>query len=203
MAQEETSHTPLFELSEYERAGREFFSDAQHALMRSRDGLYGMLRIEEVSDLPTQRVTLASDQVVEQAPMSIESVVVFEMDDVVLGRFDGICASMDAAAESGLASLMPQFYSQLSEICDAAGQSIDSGGRPIDHEVILEAIAAVEFDFDEEGNPKFPTIVMHPDTAEKLRALGPPTTEQDRKFEDMVEEKRRAYFAGRATRRLS
>lgn len=192
----------LFDLPEYERAGREFFGEAMEALMQSKSSVFGMIRTEKVDSLPRNRVALASDQVVETAPITMESGFTLSRSATIAGDFDDLLAALDTAAESGLASLMPQFFANLGEICDAAGQTVDAGGRPLDHDLLLEAIEGVEITFDDEGNAQMPTLVVHPEMADKIAALPPPTPEQDQRFAEMMQRKKEEFFARRRTRQL-
>lgn len=193
---------PLFVLPEYERAGREFFGDAVEALMQSKSAVFGMIRSERVDSLPRNRVALASDQVLETAPMTMETSFALSKSATINGDLDDLLAALDTAAESGLASLMPQFFANLGEICDAAGQTVDAGGRPFDHDLLLEALEGVEISFNEDSTPQMPMLVVHPEMADRLAALPPPTPDQDRRFAEMMQRKKDEFFAGRRTRQL-
>ena len=193
---------PLFALPEYERAGREFFGDAVEALMQSKDAIFGMIRSERVDSLPRNRVGLASDRVLETAPMTIESSFALSKSATINGDLDDLLAALDTAAESGLASLMPQFFANLGDICDAAGQTVDASGRPFDHDLLLEALEGVEIAFNADGRPQMPTLVLHPDMADRLAALPPATPDQDRRFAEMMQRKKDEFFARRRSRQL-
>jgi hypothetical protein len=193
---------PLFDLPEYERAGRQFFGDAVEALMRSKSAVFGMIRTERVDSLARNRVALASNQIVETAPMTIESSFALSRSATIAGDLDDLLAALDTAAEGGLASLMPQFFASLGEICDAAGQTVDAGGRSLDHDLLLEALEGVEITFDAEGNPQMPTLVVHPEMADKIAALPPATPEQEQRFADMMQRKKDEFIARRRSRQL-
>jgi hypothetical protein len=198
----ETSLRSLFRMTEYDAAGRQFFFDAVDALMNATNPLLGQMKHAKVDTLPTTRLTAASGAVMETSPMAVEFDIKFSIPDLISGDPGAIYASITAAADSGLDSFMPQFFQQLSDVCDAAGQTISAEGRPLSHDLLLDLIEGVEIDFSEDGEPRMPTLVMHPDMAEKLRALPPPTPEQEARHRDIVERKLEEYRARGRTRRL-
>lgn len=171
--------------------------------MSSKSAIFGMIRKERVDSLPRNRVALASDEVVETAPLVMESTFALSRDATIAGDLDDLYAALDAAAEGGLSSLMPQFFANLGEICDASGQAIDAGGRPFDYDLLLEALEGIEISFDADGNPKMPTLVMHPETADRLAALPPPSPEQEARLAAMMQRKKEDFDARRRSRQLS
>jgi hypothetical protein len=52
----------------------------------------------------------------------------------------------------------------------AVGNEIDGGGRPLSAELILDAWEKVQIDFDSDGGPQWPTIVVHPTQKDRLIA---------------------------------
>ncbi len=82
-------------------------------------------------------------------------------------------------------------------------QTVSADGQPLSHDILLDAIEGVEISFEDDGTARMPTLVMHPNMAEKLAALPPATPEQERRFQDIMQRKQEAFFAGRRSRRLS
>ena len=192
----------MFLVPEYEQAGREFFARAVQALMRSKDPVLGMSKFETVQELPQGRITTADGQTVDTAPLAFESQFSLSVHDMLAGRFDDLYVAINDAAESGLTSLMPQLFAQLGEVLDATGQAIDAGGQPLSQDHLLDLIQRVDIEFNDDGSPNMPTLVMHPDMAERLRQLPPATPEQAQRFKDIIDQKRTEYLARRRTRRL-
>ena len=60
-------------------------------------------------------------------------------------------------------------FSTLDEEIKQVGNAIDVGGRPFDPNMMWDGIERMDLDFDERsGEPKMPTIVVHPDTMKAL-----------------------------------
>jgi hypothetical protein len=88
----------------------------------------------------------------------------------------------------------------LSKTTEAVGNSIPLAGRNV-WDAQIEALETTELRFDKDGNHHY-QIVVHPDTYNKLME-NPPTPEQERRWQETIERKRKEYYAKKRTRRLS
>jgi hypothetical protein len=95
-----------------------------------------------------------------------------------------------------------RFVQRMSEVTDATGNSLDVEGRPLSHDLILDAIERVEIDFDDEGNPRMPSLMANPQTLAPLARIQP-TDEQIRRYEQIMTAKKAAHDAQKRHRRLS
>jgi hypothetical protein len=80
---------------------------------------------------------------------------------------------------------------------------MDAGGQPLSHDLLLKSLEGIEFDFDENGDPIWPTLVMSPSMGEQFRRLPPMTPEQKKALEEMIERKREKFNARKRNRQLS
>ena len=93
------------------------------------------------------------------------------------------------------------FFQQLHETLEEAGQVGDAGGKPFTFDRMLEALEMVDIDFDEQGQPMWPTFVCGRalyETAQKWVL----TDEQKKKHEELTERKRLAWREREGNRRL-
>jgi len=201
-AQDADPPSPIFGLTEYDIAGKQLVTDCIDLLMRSQSGLLADMPTERVDSVPESRITLASGEVVASTPVASQMDIYMNIPEVIEGDLQDFISMLDGAAEQSLSQIMPEFFKYLSDVCDASGQTVNAGGRPISHALLLEAIAAVEISFDENGEPEMPTLVLHPKTAETIASLPPPTPEEDAAFESMMKRKKEEWFAKRRTRKL-
>ena len=190
----------LFQLPEYEQATVQWIWTAINELMRVKDPVLQQIRQEVVEGIPPNRLTLASGEVMDMPPLKIEAQFLLPTPPLIQGDFAPVYEALETAADQGLASMMPQFFKNIADICEAAGQSIKTAGLTYDS--ILEGLEGIQIDFKDDGSPRLPTLTMHPDTAAKLVALGSPTEEQNRRYQELIEKKRRDFLARRRTRRL-
>lgn len=188
-------------LPEYSKVTAEFINDAVGALMRAKNEIYGEIKHEKTSQLGLQ-MTLESGEVIETPPLHVQAEFVMLISDAVNGNLDALYGVMESMADGMLSSVMPQIFARIGQICDATGNSIDAGGQEISHDLLLDLLEKTEYVFDENGghNTKF---VVHPSMMEKIRNLPPATQEQDRRFEEIMERKRKEFYASRPSRQLS
>jgi hypothetical protein len=66
----------------------------------------------------------------------------------------------------------------------------------------MAALEKIELQFDRDGQPILPTLVVHPTMAKHLASLPPPTEEQQKAYSDLIERKRGEFNARRRYRKL-
>lgn len=188
-------------LPEYSNVTAEFINDAVDALMRAKNEIYGEIKHEKTSQLGTQ-ITLETGDVIETPPLIVQAEFVIHISDAVNGNLDALYEAMDSMADGMLASIMPQIFARIGQICDATGNSINAGGQEISHDLLLDLLEKTEYVFDENGehNTK---LVVDLSVMEKIRNLPSATKEQDKRFDEIMERKRREFYASRPSRQLS
>ncbi len=87
----------------------------------------------------------------------------------------------------------------ISAVTDEYGNTIDASGRDF-FDVFAETLETVEMTFDQEGRPNL-TIVMHPDTMERLRGKQP-TPEQEARINAIMDRRKEEWHASRRRRDL-
>src|SRR6266536_1395761 len=103
----------LFMLPEYDVALKRFINTSLHALMREKDAVLKMIPTERRESVTTTQNTMLSGEVVRGEPLMTEMRFEINNSDVLEGHVDGFLASIDAAAEDGLKTLMPQIFGRI------------------------------------------------------------------------------------------
>lgn len=196
--------SPLFALPEYELAQFDLFNSAIKGLIKAKDPLLAEIPEGDPCELmPATQNTMPSGETVVLEPVRVENTVGFSFDDIRNCRLDALAEQADKAAEQSLAVIMPHFFASVAKICEAAGTATDMRGAPLTFEAYLAAFSKIELDFDVDGEPVMPRLVVHPDTVTMLEKLPPWTAEQHERWDAMIADKRREYFASRRHRKLS
>jgi len=191
-----------FSLPEYARAQLKFIYEGVPRLMECKDEVWASLRrARRAEAVPITQNTMPGGGVVQNEPVVSKTEFVFRYEDIRLCDTSALATQMDSAADQQLAVVMPHFFEVIKRASDAAGTAIDAGGKPFDFEMWLEMLGKVDFDFDDQGNPDLPTLIMHPDQAKRLQAV-PPTVQQQKAFADLIERKRSEYHARQRHRKL-
>lgn len=81
-----------------------------------------------------------------------------------------IAEKLDQAAQDMAKQHMRLLFTTVTESSERVGTAYDAKGKPFDFDMFLGALENLWIDFDEQGQPIFPTIVMHPD---QLKVLAP------------------------------
>jgi hypothetical protein len=195
--------SPLFKLPEYDLALASFVSEAIQELMRRKDQFLGAIKTVESPQIPTVQNTMPSGEIVENKPMRVAMPFAVDFRDAIAGNSDSLLVSIDTAAEEGLKVVMPQIFSYMGRLSEAAGTATNAGGQKISHRLLRETFEKAQIEFDENDQPKMQTLVMHPDTAKELKQLPPPTEEEVQAWNEMIERKRCEYNDHRRHRKLS
>lgn len=54
------------------------------------------------------------------------------------------------------------FFNTMNKLIDDAGNSIDAKGKKFSVELFLKGLETIELDFNTDGTPHYPTLMMHP-----------------------------------------
>jgi len=96
------------------------------------------------------------------------------------------------------------FFEIMHQVTEKTGNVVDAGGQPISYEVILEVLDALQIDFDPDGNPRMPTMLIHPSMEPRVKDLltDPKRADFDRKMKKIIEKKRLEWREREANRTL-
>lgn len=185
-------------LDEYDRATREFFSEAVDAVARASNPILGQVQREKVEVLPRSMNTMESGDIVELEPLLSSASVVLSVPDAIRGDFADVVAAIAQTADQFVASIMPSIFEHISAICDATGNVVSAKGRSY-WDAMLEALETISITFDEDGNPSLPSTFMSPENAEEI---GDPPEGYEHRCNEIIARRRDEWLAGRRTRRL-
>jgi len=163
-----------------------------------------------VGDIPFTRklhsggVIYRSEEKKLEIPLGMMSAEVsITVDDVYNFNLEKICIDIYEYAESFLKDITKTMFSTLSQVTDFTGNVVDGKGKGINHEMLLEMLEKIHIDFDQEGNPLFPSIVMHPDMAKNFEKLKSDEELYKPRYDEIINRKREAYYAEKGRRGLS
>lgn len=196
-------HPRPFSLPEYSYAAGKFVHMGVRRLMEAKDEVWAMIpRAEPGETVPITQNTMPSGEVVQNNPVVAEAKFIFTYEHISRCDVDELAVQMDNAADQNLSVVMPHFFDILGRTSQAAGTALDCGGKPFSFELYLESLEKIDLQFDENGNPEWPALIVGPQMAEYLNSLPPFTPEQQRLLDDLIETKRKEYNARKRNRNL-
>ena len=187
-------------IPEYESAALRFIAEVLRGLLNVDSLFSGMEWSTSVHRGPIRNVP--GDTPLDQSMFAVSGESSLSWDSIHNGKLDDYIHFLVDISESQRKSLARNFFKNISEITDATGRSVDAKGQPLTVDLILDLLEKVEFGFDDDGNPQYPTLVLPPDAIEKLKKLRF-TPDQEKRWIEIIEEKRARFNASKRTRRLS
>lgn len=182
---------------EYSSAASSWLSDAVDVISRELHPILNSVKREPIADL-TRSDQHAPESADLASPLyrgiEVSHVVTASIQDAINGSVEPFLTMVFVLADEFGGQLTAGMFAHLSDVCDASGQSIDATGRDF-IEVMIETLESIDMSFDENGNPNL-TMVLHPDTAEKLRDKRP-TPEQEARIREIYDRKREEWNASR------
>jgi hypothetical protein len=193
----------LFALPEYERTQFDFLFLATQKLMEAKDDLYASIpKGASAENLPITQNTMPSGDVVENEPVAIKNTFTLKWEDIRSCDLGALAEQVERMADQRLAVVMPHFFDMVARTCRAAGTASDARGQPFSFELYLAGLAKIEMNFDAEGAPILPTLVVGPELAKRMASMPPWTPEQQKSYDDLIESKRKEFNARRRYRKL-
>ena len=97
------------------------------------------------------------------------------------------------------------FFKKMDEVTERTGQVVDAKSKPLSPQLILKVLEKIAIDFDEYGNPIFPTLFLSPKQYEKIKDKIPKwesDPELRKKHRELIEKKRREWIDRESRRKL-
>lgn len=189
-----------FNTSAYQRAMVEF----------NRSVIYGLSTLHPVIGPVQQRATIHGGPVrnvagpapVDHPMFRVASQVEMPLDVIRQSLLDEYALGLVDMAGQYCDQLTERFVQLIREVTDATGNTVDAGGKILTHDLVLDVVEQSEIDFDEEGNPVLPTVMLNSQGFDLL-ARTEPTETHRRRFEEIIASKKAAHDAQKRHRRLS
>lgn len=185
---------------------KKFFSSVLSDTIQRRlqkDRLISMIhihRMHEGSSVHIQSPDFEDNIQLEQVGFEAEVAV----DDVIREGPSIYMKQALAAAEAFIEAHHKMLFAKVDQVTEKAGNVTDARGKPFSPELLLDALERIELSFDETGNAKMPTMIMHPSLLESIKGKVP-EWEQDpayrRRLAEIIERQRTAWI-DRENRRL-
>jgi hypothetical protein len=191
----------LFRLPEYDECARSFAFEAVSAIARERSPLLAQIPSAPVPHVRASRMTGESGEATSLEPAVLRAELEMDIRPIVDGDLGEVGAALERVAEQEVQSFTAAFVERMDKITEAAGTSVDAGGRPLSHDLLLEMFERIDIDFDDEGNAEL-ALFAPSNLIRKLQELPAITDEQQRAWDEMMARKRADFEARTRRRRL-
>jgi hypothetical protein len=189
-----------FNIHRYDKAIVEFCHMVVDGFI-SLDPLLGTIRrVPIVHGGPTRNVRGSAP--LDQKLSEIESMATLDMDAIRKTETEKYSAFVYELARSAIDSLASDFIDRMNELAEAVGNTIDAGGQPFSVDKLLDLIDKMLIDFDAEGKPIMPALLVNPQLHERIKHLEF-APEQEQRRVAILARKKAEHDAKKRTRRLS
>lgn len=189
-----------FDIPAYDAAMASFASSVMEGLA-TQNPIVGDIPVRRtVHPGPTRNVS--GSKPIDHPLTRFEHTVVMHMDVIRHSQLEKFISILVDVSRQHQDALERELFRTLQDVCEGTGNVIDASGQPPNFDRIIDLIQGMEIRFDEDGMTGKPTIMMHPDTAQRL-GEHPPSAEQMDRLNEILRLKKAEYDAQKRTRRLS
>ncbi len=96
-------------------------------------------------------------------------------------------------------------FEAVNQATEAVGNVLKTNGEKFTMEHFFKSLEMIDIDFDEEGNPKMPTMYIHPSMSERMKEVmetEADTPENNKRHEELMKKKREEFDARESHRKL-
>jgi hypothetical protein len=128
-----------------------------------------------------------------------------DREDVIMRGPIVFMENIQSMAEEIIKQETRNIFSKFNDITKKTGKVVNGKGDPFTHDLLLELLEKIQIDFDDQGNPYMPALVVPPNIFSKLKEKLPEweaNPEYKRKFEEIINKKRREWHDRESHRKL-
>lgn len=171
----------------------------------NQDPLFSGIRVEhhfEGSRMSYKTVDGEPNETKYQAASSEFQV---KKEDVIAKGAMAYVENLRAAAEEMKRQKAGYLFEKMKEVTDRTGNVVNGKGQPFSFELFAESVKKIWIDFDEDGKPIMPTMVVPPELGEKLKVILPEwdkNPEYKKTIDDIIDKKRKEWNDRESHRKL-
>jgi hypothetical protein len=165
------------------------------------DPLLGEIGIRSSIHRPTVRYSDGEKELITPSRL-VSSEIQTRADDIRNYNIEAFSESLYSLALQNLRGMFQIALDGMTQVTDFTGNVVDAKGAKISPELIIEMFEKLQIDFDEHGNPVFPSIMLNPKHVDDMKTMKW-SEEQSNRFKQIIEAKRAKFNAKKRYRRLS
>jgi hypothetical protein len=171
----------------------------------NQDPLFSGIRVEHHFEGSRMSYKTVDGEPNETEYQAASSEFQIKKEDVIAKGAMAYVENLRDAAEEMKRQKAGYLFEKMKEVTHKTGNIVNGKGQPFSFELFVEIIKKIWIDFDGDGKPIMPAMVVSPELSEKLRVILP---EWEKKPEykkiigDIVEEKRKKWNDRESHRKL-
>jgi predicted DNA-binding protein (UPF0251 family) len=182
-------------------------------LLIARTKMVQSAYMNPLSDVPKARIFEGNRTILVREDGSVEEIEIKEMKaemeinlkEIETITLPDILEKFDTTAKELAMQQSKVFYDEIGKAVEKVGNVIDIKGKSFSIDDFLKMLDMIWLDFDENGNPNFPTIVAGEKTFKSISEVLPQLeTDQEckKRLAEIIERKREEWRARESNRKL-
>lgn len=189
-------------LPEVERFAGEYLRHYLRMRVVHKTGFMQAMRQPEVILEGNKAILQRYDGTIDNVPMRCSGAkMTIRLDDLEERGLSAVLDAIEQVATEMANQQTKHFTTRLDEICEESGQVFDAKGQPLTFDTLLGLLETIDIDFDEQGQPRMPTIMAGSSIIEKFKNFKP-TDEQNERYDEIIERKYSEWRDRESDRRL-
>lgn len=99
----------------------------------------------------------------------VSATMTFRDEELPTLSLEDLLERLDAAAKDMAAQEAKHTYDNISEAAKRVGNALDAKQQPVSAEMVLEMLSKIAIEFDENGRPRMPSLLCHPNQEKAVR----------------------------------
>jgi hypothetical protein len=188
----------VLSLPRYDLAIIQLMREVKNGLENLDPILSEINRIPVVHDGITRQVS--EPQILETEMKDFAKSFEIELDCIRYTDVEGFGVFLWNLSQAFIGEEKKYIFETISKTCDSTGNSFDGSDKDF-WDSYLDMLENIHMRFDKDGNHNY-KVYIHPSKKKEIEE-NPPTPEVLKKAEEIVERKRKEFYAQKRTRRLS
>jgi len=118
--------------------------------------------------------------------------------------FEAVLKSIDDVAQQMALQEKQMLFRRINQVTEETGNVIDARNQPLSAKLLNDSLEMMHIEFSDDGKPHLPSLVVHPDVAQRL--MEHKETEEDviekERQDQIIARKREEFFARESRRKL-
>lgn len=134
-----------------------------------------------------------------------EETIEISLDEMNKLTHEELLSKFTEAAESVGRKISDFSFDRIKEITDKTGNIVNAKGRPFSPDLFLEMLEKIWIDFDENGKPQYPTVVVAPGQVNYYEKAMQEIFEKEdlkKRHDEIIEAKRKEWHERENNRKL-
>jgi hypothetical protein len=128
--------------------------------------------------------------------------IVYKYEEIINFDLESFCSKLYEMIMKRIEKLHKLMYEEISSATELTGNTVDARGSKFNPELILDMLEKIEIRFDENGEPILPQIHVSPETYKQIKDKNY-TPEQEKRHNEIIENKKKIWYAKKRYRKLS